>query len=120
MKINKSALSSAVALGLITPLLGIAMATPAVANAACGSIPSDKDSNSWRRTGDGANQRTGSSTNCAITGQVQILEVLDYHCYTNGNDGYTWTFLRNDHTGRLGWVRDNLLSDNGSTVYCGF
>ncbi|MFC7615459.1 hypothetical protein ACFQV2_20125 [Actinokineospora soli] len=43
-----------------------------------------------------------------------------------GNDGYTWTYLRNLRTGVRGWVRDDLLDLNadgqtrGSLSYCGF
>jgi hypothetical protein len=44
---------------------------------------------------------------------------LDYHCYTIAGD-YTWTYVRNDSTGVSGWIRDDLLSDYGSSVYCGF
>lgn len=91
-----------------------------VMHASCGTGVSDKDGSSWNTTGYGANQRSGSSTSCAILGVAGAGDRLDYHCYTYGNDGYTWTYLRNDTDRTYGWVRDDLLGDNGSYVYCGF
>lgn len=120
MNRKKSLLSSAVVLGLITPLLGLATASPASAEALCGVSPRDEDGSSWVFTGNGANQRTGSSTLCAITGGVQAWERLDYHCWTRQNSTYTWTYVRDDHSNTEGWVRDDLLSDNGSKVWCGW
>ncbi|HEX8306517.1 MAG TPA: hypothetical protein VF612_16705 [Jatrophihabitans sp.] len=43
----------------------------------------------------------------------------DYHCFTYAGS-YSWTYLRNNATGKLGWVRDDLLPGYGSSVYCGF
>lgn len=68
----------------------------------------------------GVNIRTGSSTSCTSVGQAQASHTLDYYCYTVGNDGYTWTYLKDLSTGKLGWVRDDLLADDGSFYYCGF
>ncbi|MEU4805144.1 SH3 domain-containing protein [Actinosynnema sp. NPDC023587] len=88
-------------------------------HAACGaSAPADKDGGSWNTTGYGANMRNGSSTGCATNGVAGAGDRLDYHCYTDGNDGFTWTYARNVTDGRSGWVRDNLLGDNGSYVAC--
>ncbi|GLY32275.1 hypothetical protein [Kineosporia sp. NBRC 101731] len=67
-----------------------------------------------------ANQRSGSSTGCGITGYADNRNTLDYHCYTVASDGSTWTYLRNDSDGTTGWVKDTLLPNNGSGVYCGF
>jgi len=71
-----------------------------------------------------ANQRSGtvavSSTNCTIVGVLQPTDDALYYCYTWGNDGYSWTYLRNQRTGVRGWVRDNLLDSNGSVAHCGF
>lgn len=90
-----------------------------IMHAACGSAaPADRDGGSWNATGGGANIRSGSSTSCADRGDADSGHRLDYHCYTVGNDGFTWTFLRDDNTGIRGWVRDNLLADNGSFVHC--
>jgi hypothetical protein len=100
--------------------LPVALSSPAQAHAPCGTSAPDKDGSAWNRTANGANERSGSSTSCAINGIAYNTQRLDYHCYTNGNDGYTWTYLRNDSTGVYGWVRDDLLSDDGSFVYCGF
>jgi hypothetical protein len=114
--------------GLLLAGAGVAAAAPekpgggdvGVAHASCGRTAPDKDSSSWETTGYGANQRSGSSTGCAIWGVAGPGDNLDYHCYTVGNDGYTWTYVRNNDDGTTGWVRDDLLADNGSYVYCGF
>ncbi len=92
-----------------------------VMHAPCGRTAPDRDNGPWNRTGGGANMRSGSSTSCDITGRARAGDRLDYHCYTWGNDGYSWTYLRN-HTddSRSGWVRDHLLADNGSYVSCNF
>ncbi|GAA4416383.1 SH3 domain-containing protein [Actinokineospora soli] len=76
--------------------------------------------------GGAANQRSGSSTSCSAPGALQPTDDALYYCYTVGNDGYTWTYLRNLRTGVRGWVRDDLLDLNadgqtrGSLSYCGF
>lgn len=108
------------ALVAVAASLPIALATtPASASASCGTTVADKDGGSWNKTADGANERSGSSTNCTVKGIAYNTQRLDYHCYTIAGD-YTWTYLRNDSTGVTGWVRDDLLSDYGSLVYCGF
>jgi hypothetical protein len=71
-------------------------------------------------SGGAANQRSGSSTGCTALGVLQPTDDALYHCWTLGNDGFTWTYLRNQRTGVRGWVRDNLLDGNGSSVWCGF
>jgi hypothetical protein len=73
-----------------------------------------------------ANQRSGSSTGCTAPGALQPTDDALYFCYTQGNDGYSWTYLRNQRTGVHGWVRDVLLDVNpdgrtrGSIRQCGF
>lgn len=111
--------------GLLLAGAGAASAAPekpvdgvGVLHASCGTTAPDKDNSSWETTGYGANQRSGSSTSCAIRGVAGAGDRLDYHCYTLGNDGYTWTYLRNDSDGTAGWVRDDLLGDNGSYDRC--
>ncbi|MEV1008858.1 SH3 domain-containing protein [Streptomyces sp. NPDC049881] len=96
----------------------IAPATTASAHAACGTSVGDRDNSTWVSSANGANIRTGSGTNCGARGVAYASHRLDYHCYTVGNDGYTWTFVRNDTTGVTGWIRDDLLSDRGSNVPC--
>ncbi|MDX5456160.1 hypothetical protein ACFWRG_14635 [Micromonospora tulbaghiae] len=110
----------AVALTATVLVAPIVTATSASAHAACGKTVGDKDSSNWPKSANGANERSGSSTGCGINGVAYNTQQLDYHCYTVGNDGYTWTYLRNNSTGVQGWVRDDLLSDGGSYVYCGF
>ncbi|HEU5470933.1 MAG TPA: SH3 domain-containing protein [Actinophytocola sp.] len=73
-----------------------------------------------------ANQRSGSSTGCGAPGALQPTDDALYFCWTSGNDGFTWTYLRNQRTGVRGWVRDDLLDVNvdgftrGSIRWCGF
>ncbi|MEV5439509.1 SH3 domain-containing protein [Streptomyces sp. NPDC052682] len=118
MKRGIAALIPAVA--AVAMAVPLTLSTPAAAHASCGTTAPDRDSSSWNRTADGANERSGSSTSCTIKGVAYNTHRLDYHCYTWGNDGHSWTYLRNDSTGVTGWVRDDLLSDGGSLVHCGF
>jgi hypothetical protein len=76
--------------------------------------------------GGAVNQRSGSSTGCTAPGALQPTDDALYFCWTEGNDGFTWSYLRNQRTGVQGWVRDDLLDLNvdgltrGSIVHCGF
>ncbi|MGW0477094.1 hypothetical protein [Streptomyces coeruleorubidus] len=63
--------------------------------------------------------RSGSSTACAITGVVHSANIVNYHCWTTGSGG-TWTYGRNITSTYAGWMRDDLLNDGGSKVWCGF
>jgi hypothetical protein len=117
---------------LVLPAMALAAATAdaapkdpghdvAAKSAACGKTAPDKDSGAWAaKARSAANQRSGSSTSCAALGVLQTSDRADYHCYTWGSGGYSWTYLRNDRTNVAGWVRDDLLKDGGSFVYCGF
>jgi hypothetical protein len=99
----------------LTP--SIVTQAPASAHAPCGFNVADRDSSPpVRATRSGVNLRTGSSTSCPSRAQINPGHLLDYHCWTGGNDGYTWTFL--EVNGRQGWVRDNLLPNNGSAISC--
>jgi hypothetical protein len=62
----------------------------------------------------GANIRTGPGTNCTSRGQGQPGQSATYNCWTVGHDSRTWTHLRNNATGVSGWVRDDLLANNGA------
>lgn len=99
-------------------LTGIASNASAIAP--CGKTVEDKDSSSWpNATASAVNMRTGASTNCTSIAYLMQGQRADYHCFTS--DGTTtWTYLRNNATGKLGWVRDDMLPNNGSHVYCGF
>jgi hypothetical protein len=68
----------------------------------------------------GANQRSGSSTRCPALGVLQPTDDARYYCWTVGNDGFTWSYARNQRTGVRGWTRDDLLRNTGSNRYCGF
>ncbi|MEU6813090.1 SH3 domain-containing protein [Streptomyces sp. NPDC046831] len=118
MKRRLAALLPAVALAALA--VPVATATSASAHASCGATAGDKDGSSWGYFANGANERSGSSTGCTSRGIAYSNDKLDYHCYTVGNDGYTWTYLRNDTDKVYGWVRDDLLSNGGSLEYCGF
>jgi hypothetical protein len=74
-----------------------------------------------------ARQRSGSSTSCEPLGQLDETDDPLYFCYTLGNDGFTWTYLRNSRGPQIqGWVRDDLLRLNpdgrtrGSLIPCPF
>jgi hypothetical protein len=66
------------------------------------------------------NQRNGSSISCTAVGALQPTDDAYYYCYTDAEDGNTWTYLKNRRTGVKGWVRDDLLRNNGSLWHCGF
>ncbi|MEV4808937.1 hypothetical protein [Micromonospora avicenniae] len=98
----------------------IAAPSPASAHWSCGrSAPPDLDTSGGHHTLEAANMRVGSSTRCAISGISYTSQSLDYHCYAldiNGVD--TWTYVVNVQTKVGGWIRDDLLNDYGSGVWC--
>lgn len=95
-------------------------ASNATANAPCGKTASDIDHSSYvAATSSAANIRTGSSTGCTSIGSLLAGQHIDYYCYTTTST-YTWSYLRDVDTGKVGWVRDDLLPGDGSYVYCGF
>ncbi|MFI6134053.1 hypothetical protein [Micromonospora sp. NPDC051141] len=110
----------AIAAAAITAAMAVPMlvsATPASAHATCGFNVYDRDSSvPVRSTRTNVNVRTGSSTGCPVKTVIYAGDLLDFHCWTLGNDGYTWTFL--EVKGQQGWVRDDLLPGNGSNVSC--
>ncbi|HSX02745.1 MAG TPA: hypothetical protein VLI05_05540 [Candidatus Saccharimonadia bacterium] len=87
---------------------------------ACGPHPADKDSSRWGRyfIGNYINMRRSPNPHATICAQGQKSHIVDYHCWTVGSDGYTWTYLRDATTHYAGWVRDNLLVGYGSLVHC--
>jgi hypothetical protein len=110
------------AVAVITP---VATASGAQAYADCGRTAPDRDGGSWRATANGAHMRSGSNTGCSSNGLAYSGDALDYHCVTEGlpnSQGLTlwWTYVRNTRTGVQGWMRSDVLSDNGSRVSCGF
>ncbi|MEO3753895.1 SH3 domain-containing protein [Streptomyces sp. B6B3] len=119
---KRALLASAAVAALVTPVVVVGAATPAVAEAACGKTAPDRDSSPLDNTAvsGGVNMRSGtSSANCPSNGVAYPSHNLDYHCYT-GTEGYSWTYARNATTGVSGWIRHDLLTDQGSNVYCGF
>ncbi|MFJ6569217.1 SH3 domain-containing protein [Streptomyces sp. NPDC091292] len=104
-------------------LLGPFTLSPtADAHAACGSRrPPNLDATPISSKGHGINMRSGSSTACAITGEIFGTHQVDYYCWTTGSpSGYTWTYAGNVTASYAGWMRDDLLNDGGSKVWCGF
>ncbi|MEV4946562.1 SH3 domain-containing protein [Streptomyces sp. NPDC053755] len=119
MKRRFAAVIPAVAMAALA--IPMVTAAPATAHAACGTGAADADGGAWNANrANGANMRSGSSTGCGINGIAYSSSKLDYHCYTVGNDGYSWTYVRNDSASpdTFGWIRDDLLSDGGSYVAC--
>ncbi len=80
----------------------------------------DKDSSEWGKyfKKNYTNIRKLASTNSTICGQGQKSHTVDYHCWARARDGKTWTYLRDHTTNYEGWVRDDLLKNNGSYVHC--
>ena len=60
----------------------------------------------------------GSSFGCGSNGTIQEGDKLDYYCFTNGNDGRTWSYASDFVRGFAGWVLDEFLPDAGSLVHC--
>ena len=93
-------------------------------NASCGTVGPNvgNEFHADAPAGDAANQRSGSSTGCTILGVLQPTDDATYFCWTRATDGLTWTYLRNERTKVRGWVRDDLLDDNGAAFpnKCGF
>jgi uncharacterized membrane protein len=120
MTLRRKLASAAVVLALPAAVL-VGSAGSASASAACGKAASDLDHSSYVKSGGGANERSGSSTSCAIKGVAGSGDTLDYYCFTwDSTETYSWTYLRNATDGTYGWVRDDLLADDGSFTYCGF
>jgi len=90
------------------------------ANAACGTGATNRQNLlvADASSPNAANQRSGSSTSCTSLGALQPTDDAVYFCFTNGNDGFRWTYLRNARTGVLGWVRGDLLKNGGSNIIC--
>ncbi|PRY02303.1 SH3 domain-containing protein [Allonocardiopsis opalescens] len=101
---------------------GLEQGSPSVqiAHAPCGTAGPNLDGTIGRTIQNNVNMRTGSSTGCTSVGQAQTSHQLIYYCYTVGNDGYTWTYVRNVTTARNGWIRDDLLLNYGSWSQCPF
>jgi hypothetical protein len=60
----------------------------------------------------------GSSFGCGANGTMVEGDGLDYYCYTNGNDGDTWTYVSVYQRGFAGWANDDFLPNHGSLVHC--
>lgn len=86
----------------------------------CGrAAPPDLDTSGGHHTLVVANVRVGSSTRCAVRGTISPSESLDYHCYAlDINQVDTWTYVVSVQTRLAGWIRDDLLNDYGSYVWC--
>lgn len=118
---SKCTKAGAALAALAVPAALIVTAGPASAAAACGTAGRYLDGTTVRMAaGVAANMRTGSNTGCNVTGWADHQDQLVYYCYTRNSNGSTWTYVRNVTDGKLGWVSDHLLPNNGSYVGCGF
>ncbi len=102
---------------------GLTMVGQSAASASAAAVcpttptPSDKDQSSYFYAFQGdTNIRTGPYWGCDIVNTAGRNNLVDYHCYTDGEDG-TWTYLRTKNT-VYGWVWDPYLSGDGSGVRC--
>ena len=69
---------------------------------------------------DGVTLRSGTSAACQPpVATINPNDVLRYQCWTEGQDG-TWTYLQDGNTGKWGYIRNDLLTNGGSRVPCGF
>lgn len=88
---------------------------------ACGARGRNLDSKNGKFIANGVRIRTGPRTQpspgCTIVGLGYRNQGVDYYCYAQGQGG-TWTYLRHNATGKVGWVKDNFLSGYGSFVPC--
>jgi hypothetical protein len=107
-----------IAAAFVSPLALAGSASAAPAHYPCGSTPPDLDPVQGTNKANGVNMRSGSSTSCPSRGLAYLSHVINYHCWTLGQDGYTWSYARNISTGYAGWMRDDTLQDNGSDVHC--
>ena len=111
---------------IVTGLLGVATSvlgttTPAhAATYGCGSNASDVDHGTYRKTftGNDYGIRSGPYAECYLIAYSFVSDTLDYHCFTVNSYGYGWTFLRDVSLGVTGWVKNDHLTDGGSTVPC--
>ncbi|MEV1043918.1 SH3 domain-containing protein [Streptomyces sp. NPDC049916] len=118
MRLTARLVPLAVAAALLSPLALTGTASAAPAHYPCGGTPPDLDPAQGTNKANGANMRTGSSTSCPSRGLAYLSNTINYHCYTLGQDGYSWTYARNLSTGYAGWIRDDLLRDGGSRIHC--
>jgi hypothetical protein len=101
--------------------LTLATAAPASAHVGCNQPFVPYNENEIGQVLVTANVRSGSSTSCGIRTTVAGGQGVLYMCWTLGNDGRTWTYLGTGGTNPTnGWVRDDLLRDNGATLHCPF
>jgi hypothetical protein len=83
---------------------------------------SNKDSATGYVTATDAAVRSGASFSCTIYGRAYKGYSVAYDCYTIGDtyNGYsTWTWGYVSAIGKSGWINDALLSNHGSSKFCG-
>ncbi|MEV0676923.1 hypothetical protein AB0I60_10390 [Actinosynnema sp. NPDC050436] len=106
-------------------LSGALALSPAVAGEvagqhySCGSSgPPDADRRPLVRATAELRLLSGPSPSCRPGSIVRVGDLMNYHCYTVGGDGRSWTYLSVPDRNIRGWARDDLLPDNGSFVNC--
>ncbi|WFE63551.1 hypothetical protein [Micromonospora sp. WMMD714] len=99
---------------------GLVAPTPASAHWSCGRTPPPDidDGGGHFIKGSSVRMLNGSSTKCTTIGWTYAGESLDYHCWALGEDRKTWTYAINDKYKDRGWIRDELLADNGALTPC--
>jgi hypothetical protein len=114
--------STLMALGMVTggAFVVALPATPAFASGCpdWGWTNGDGNTGEYFRSPDGARIRTGPSNSCSSVGTGYQADSVTLHCYKYGDDGRTWTHLRDDTQGVEGWVPDSMLEGRGSWVPC--
>jgi hypothetical protein len=113
-------------LGALSALMlactGLVGLTAQPAAAACSYTHSNKDSATGYVTASDAAVRSGPLFSCTIYGRAYKGYSVSYDCYTIGDtyNGYsTWTWGYVSAIGKSGWINDALLSNHGSSKFCG-
>ena len=100
-----------VGLSVMLPATGASAAvTPAVD---CTQNPSGGAREPNHFIGNGVNIRTGPSTSCTIVGEGFKNQSVTVHCY-RGN----WDYLKDNATGKLGWVVAQLIDVTPNLPAC--
>lgn len=126
--LSVSVIAATCSLGISATPASAAPASAADGNYPCGTTAQDWDPLPLVHFSDYpgvVNIRTGTSSQCSITGTVDRVEAINFHCFVIDAINRTWTYL-NTSSGDQGWVLDTSLpwkdSNNvthyGSQVRC--
>jgi len=77
----------------------------------CQQGGADKDTLTGHVTSNYVNIRSGPITSCVSLGQAQISHSLNYYCWVwPVNTEHSWTRVKDNNTGVVGWIRDDFLA----------